>query len=115
MREVEANKNIELNETNEISKEAEIKELKYSQQDLKQMFPCLTSTEKKIFVEKYRDIVMRWIDPEDSVCDICLGGDSYEEDKIIICDLCQSLTHQTCYGSELLSGIPPGKMRENRI
>lgn len=43
---------------------------------------------------------------QQSFCDICLEKDQYEDDKLVYCDLCNGLTHQTCYGSELLGGIP---------
>lgn len=40
---------------------------------------------------------------EDVVCTICLEEESYEDDQIVICDLCNSSFHQICYGGDLLS------------
>ena len=45
---------------------------------------------------------------EDIVCDICLDDDDDENNEIVICDLCLVAVHQTCYGSELLQGVPEG-------
>ena len=45
---------------------------------------------------------------ENIVCDVCLDGDDDEGDEILICDLCQTAVHQTCYGGELLDSIPQG-------
>lgn len=36
---------------------------------------------------------------KDMVCDICLDENTYKEnDLIVICDGCNSATHQSCYG-----------------
>ena len=32
------------------------------------------------------------------VCDICLEDDDFEGDEIVICELCFSACHQSCYG-----------------
>ncbi len=37
----------------------------------------------------------------DIVCDICLDIENYDKDKIHICKICYSATHQSCYGSEI--------------
>ena len=45
---------------------------------------------------------------DDIVCDACLDGEDDEHNEIVICDLCLGAVHQTCYGSELLQGVPEG-------
>ena len=40
---------------------------------------------------------------DEVICTICLEDESYEDDIIVICDLCNSSFHQICYGSDLLS------------
>lgn len=45
---------------------------------------------------------------EDVQCDVCLEFEYEDDDQIVICDLCNAATHQSCYGSELLKGVPPG-------
>ena len=45
---------------------------------------------------------------EDIQCDICLEFEYEDDDHIILCDFCNTGTHQKCYGSELLKGIPSG-------
>jgi hypothetical protein len=40
------------------------------------------------------------------VCDICLEEEDYEEDEILICELCQAATHQSCYGGEIKNRLP---------
>ena len=45
---------------------------------------------------------------DDIVCDVCLDDDDDEGNEIVICDLCLGAVHQSCYGSELLGGVPEG-------
>lgn len=40
------------------------------------------------------------------VCDVCLEDDDYENDEIVICELCNAATHQTCYGGEIFDRLP---------
>lgn len=42
------------------------------------------------------------------MCDVCLDDDDDDNNDIVICDLCQVAVHQTCYGGELLEGVPEG-------
>ena len=42
------------------------------------------------------------------MCDVCLEDDDDEDNEILICELCLAATHQKCYGSDLLDGIPEG-------
>jgi hypothetical protein len=44
---------------------------------------------------------------ENIVCDICLDDDVDEgEDDIVICDMCNSAVHQTCYGKDIKDAFP---------
>ncbi|TNV85459.1 hypothetical protein FGO68_gene6208 [Halteria grandinella] len=45
---------------------------------------------------------------EDIQCDICLEYDHDDEDQIVICDLCNAATHQSCYGGPLTNQVPQG-------
>ena len=38
---------------------------------------------------------------EDIQCDICLEYEYEEDDFIVLCDLCNAATHQSCYGGQL--------------
>ena len=38
-------------------------------------------------------------------CGVCGDGDSFEDNRIVICDRCEVAVHQLCYGIET---IPPG-------
>jgi NuA3 HAT complex component NTO1 len=40
------------------------------------------------------------------VCDVCLGDDDAEGDEIIICELCNVATHQSCYGGDIKDRLP---------
>ncbi len=46
---------------------------------------------------------------EDIMCDVCMD-DLVEEkvNELLICELCNSATHQSCYGNELLNNFPEG-------
>lgn len=46
---------------------------------------------------------------ENIQCDVCLEMEYEEGDAILICDLCNAATHQTCYGSDILNGVPSGE------
>ncbi|CAN0263585.1 unnamed protein product [Phaeothamnion confervicola] len=48
------------------------------------------------------------INPDDDLayCAVCDNGDSLETDAIVICELCNVATHQSCYGIEV---VPPGE------
>ena len=35
-------------------------------------------------------------------CDICLGDQIEDSDKLVFCDGCNYATHQSCYGNELV-------------
>eukprot|EP00347_Sterkiella_histriomuscorum_P013471 403364586 len=39
-------------------------------------------------------------------CDICRDGENYDDDTIVLCDLCNSGAHQSCYGNDILDQIP---------
>ena len=43
---------------------------------------------------------------KDIVCDVCLEEEDYDEDEILICELCQAATHQSCYGGEIKNRLP---------
>jgi len=46
---------------------------------------------------------------EESSCDVCGDEYSWEDDELIICELCNYIVHQGCYGSELYNSIPKNK------
>jgi hypothetical protein len=50
----------------------------------------------------YRDVL-------NSVCDICKDKLTYTNDSIVVCELCYTATHQSCYGGELLDEEPKEK------
>lgn len=43
---------------------------------------------------------------DDIICDVCLEEDDYEGDEIIICDLCLTGVHQSCYGGKIKDKLP---------
>ena len=43
-----------------------------------------------------------------AICDVCLESIANQTDLIVFCDICDFAVHQTCYGSELLDGVPKG-------
>lgn len=43
-----------------------------------------------------------------TACDICNEEEWTDDDKIVICELCEVYVHQTCYGGELLHSVPDG-------
>lgn len=48
-------------------------------------------------------ILSKTVDEEDIPCAMCLEDLIFDDDdQIVICDLCNSGFHQSCYGSELL-------------
>ena len=48
-------------------------------------------------------------DDEHLWCDLCLDPNTYENNSIVICELCFTAVHQSCYGSELVVDIPSGE------
>ena len=44
----------------------------------------------------------------DMACLICLDTENDDNDEIIICDLCNSSCHQSCYGGEIKDCLPEG-------
>lgn len=40
-------------------------------------------------------------------CDICLEDDDAEGDEIVICELCFAAAHQSCYGGDIKTSLPP--------
>lgn len=54
---------------------------------------------------------MEFDSSEDTACCICCDEETYENDEIYYCDLCNAPTHQTCYGSELVVKKPEGKIK----
>ena len=52
----------------------------------------------------YQHIVIEENSDETKItCDVCQYEDDFDDDEILICNLCQVGVHQTCYGSELIS------------
>ncbi|CDW86207.1 protein jade-3 [Stylonychia lemnae] len=45
-------------------------------------------------------------DDDNLKCDICLDPNSYEENALVICELCLSAVHQSCYGLDLKHSVP---------
>ena len=45
---------------------------------------------------------------EDIQCDICLEYEYEDDDQIVLCDLCNTACHQSCYGGAIAHGIPQG-------
>lgn len=45
---------------------------------------------------------------EEIQCDVCLEDDYHDDDKIVICEMCNAAVHQSCYGGDLAKGIPNG-------
>ena len=43
------------------------------------------------------------------VCDICQENFAEINDEIVLCDLCNVATHQTCYGGDILKKVPTGQ------
>lgn len=61
-------------------------------------------------MDPYRNIRIDQNDnDEDIQCDVCLESYAEEGNEIVLCDLCNVATHQSCYGSELLKGVPVGQ------
>ena len=54
-------------------------------------------------------------DEDDIACLICLDMENEDDDEIIICDLCNSSCHQSCYGSEIKDSLPEGFLFNNRM
>ncbi|CAI2367306.1 unnamed protein product [Moneuplotes crassus] len=47
-------------------------------------------------------------DDESVKCEICMNGDTTEEEEILLCDLCNGAVHQSCYGRDIEYNIPDG-------
>jgi hypothetical protein len=45
---------------------------------------------------------------EDIQCDICLDFEHEDDDQIVLCDLCNVATHQSCYGGDIKDNLPTG-------
>ena len=62
-------------------------------------------------IQKYCPTVNRknYESIEDATCDICCDGYVYEDNELVICDLCHAAVHQECYKSELSDSIPKGQ------
>jgi len=43
-------------------------------------------------------------------CDVCQEGEDYDDDEIVICDLCNSAAHQSCYGGEIKNQLPRSEL-----
>lgn len=43
---------------------------------------------------------------DDARCAICLDGDCYEDDTIVVCSLCNVAVHQKCYNRGLKNKVP---------
>ncbi|CDW90148.1 protein jade-3 [Stylonychia lemnae] len=86
-------KNIQKN----ISKEQDLMNI-YDMQIVKSSIPNIKYS---YIYEKKNEI------DENIVCDVCLD-DIVEDgvDSLVICDLCNSATHQSCYGNEILKNYP---------
>ena len=44
------------------------------------------------------------------VCDVCMSDfvDETTNDELVICEKCNVATHLSCYGHDLIHGIPEG-------
>ncbi|EGR31358.1 hypothetical protein IMG5_112020 [Ichthyophthirius multifiliis] len=51
------------------------------------------------------NIIFNWPQELD-FCDVCLIKVPLQKDELIYCDLCNGLTHQSCYGGQLQNIIP---------
>ncbi len=56
----------------------------------------------------YEKIIIPYENEDEIQCDICLDPDHEDDDQIVMCDLCNAATHQSCYGGNLLNNIPIG-------
>ena len=41
-------------------------------------------------------------------CEICLDSQAYDDDSLVVCEMCLSAVHQSWYGQDLLNGVPEG-------
>ncbi len=53
--------------------------------------------------DPYAKIKLNNVNDEDIQCDICLEYDYEDHDQIVICELCNAATHQSCYGGAINS------------
>lgn len=58
--------------------------------------------------DPYAKIKISSVSDEDIQCDICLEFDHEDDDQIVICELCNAATHQTCYGGNIHNKLPKG-------
>ena len=57
----------------------------------------------------YEKIVITANDKDEDIqCDVCLEYEYEDDDQLVICELCNVAVHQTCYGGDLLHGVPMG-------
>jgi hypothetical protein len=61
-------------------------------------------------IDPYNKIRIDSNDKDENIhCDICLEVSPEKKDAIVLCDLCNVATHQSCYGSDLLKKVPVGQ------
>lgn len=40
------------------------------------------------------------------ICSVCLESESFANNAIVLCDICNVAVHQICYGSPLTNELP---------
>lgn len=85
------------------------------ERDIQMQSEAFEPTQKNKIVDEqaidpyYEMIIQENNIDEDIQCDICLDFEYEEGDEIVICEMCNVGVHQTCYGGELVDGIPNGE------
>ncbi|KRX00877.1 Zinc finger, FYVE/PHD-type [Pseudocohnilembus persalinus] len=66
----------------------------------------MTENQQYNYLQKkwFEDVLIIW-EKNNEFCDVCLETEALDNDQLVYCDLCDGLTHQKCYGSEIYDHV----------